>query len=474
MKRIFPLIGLLALLASCDDDTASLGIYSLSDGITNSTDIFELTTRSVKMDSVVATSTTSYLGYIVDPETGIDLQAEFAAQYYVSEDYTFPDKSIMLARVDTGLQRGVAVCDSIDMRIYFDDYYGDGDNPMKIEVYELDIDNVLSEDSVYYTDLDLTQFLPEGATPLASRVFTPLDYNVDEDELTSSTHSHNVHVALPQSFGQRIMDSYYANPSSFKDSYHFIREVFPGFYIRTTNSEGTMLYSYVGTLNLYFTYGEAEEEDSVYTGVARFAATPEVIQTTHFTGGDLSPLLDDTSCTYLKTPAGICTEMTLPIDEIFSGDHAADSISMASVTLTRYNKTQDDYQLGTPDELLMVRKDDYADFFLDAEVSDDRISYTTSFSSTYNTYTFDNICRLIAYCKHEKANEAASEGISEDEWAEQHPDWNKVLLIPVVTSSNTSGTEVSVNHDMSLNSIRLVGGDTKIEMQVIYSKFYQE
>ncbi len=474
-KAALALLLLAALAtASCDDNTATLGIYPETDGITNSTAIYQLTTRSLKMDSVVASSTVSSLGNIIDPETGVSVKADFAAQFYTFEDYEFPAKNLMIGEVDGKEQKGVVQCDSVEIRLYFDDYYGDGNNPMKLEVYELSQDNLLEEDSTYYTDLDLSQFLKDNAQPIASRVFTPLDYNLDESELTSSSHSHNVHIMLDRELGQRLMEKYYEDPSNYKDSYTFIRNVFPGLYFTTSNGIGTMLSVYVGTCNVYFHYGDEEEEDSVYVGMSRFTATPEVIQTTHFSNGDMSKLIDDTSCTYLKTPAGICTELTLPIDEVFSGEHSTDSVSLASVTLTRYNKEQNDYQLGTPSTLLMVRKADYGSFFRDKEVSDSRTSYTTSFSSTYNTYTFDNICRLLAYCKHEKINEAQKAGITEDEWAAQHPDWNKVLLIPVTTSSNTSGTEVSVNHDMSLGSIRLVGGDTKIDMQVVYSKFYQE
>ncbi len=469
-------LGLLTVcaVAACDDNTASIGIYPVTDGITNSTSIYQITTRSLRMDSVVANSTTSYLGYITDPETGVDVEAEFAAQFYTQENYEFPAKNLMIGTVDGEDMRGVVQCDSTEIRLYFDDYYGDGNNPMKVELYELDIDNVLDEEETYYTDTDLSDYIAPDAEPLGARVFTPLDYNLTNTELTSSSHSHNVRIMLGKELGQRIMDKYYEDPTNFKDSYHFIRNVFPGVYVKAANGQGTMLSVYVGTCNVYFRYGDADNADSVYVGMARFAATPEVIQTTHFSNGDMDALIDDATCTYLKTPAGICTEMTLPIDEVFSGEHITDSVSMASVTLTRYNKEQNDYQLGTPGTLLMVRKDEYSTFFKEHKVSDDRTSYTTSFSSTYNTYTFDNICRLLAYCKHEKMSEAAKAGITEDEWAELHPDWNKVLLIPVTTSSNTSGTEVSVNHDLSLNSIRLVGGDTRIEMQVVYSKFYQE
>ncbi len=458
---------------SCNDNTASIGIYPETDGITNSISIYQLTSRSVKMDSVVANSTVSYLGNIVDPETDVTVEGEFAAQFYVLEDYSYPNKNLMIGDVDGEEQRGIVQCDSAEVRLYFNDYYGDDNNPMKVEVYELDINNVLSEDSVYYTDMDLTAYIAPDQGPLCSRVFTPMDYNLSESELTSDSHSHNVRLMLDNEFGQRIMEKYYEDASYFQDSYHFIRNVMPGMFFKITNGEGTMLSVYVGNINVYFRYGD-EELDTTYVGVSRFSATPEVIQTTHFTNGDMSSLIEDNSCTYLKTPAGICTEITLPIDEVFSGQHSTDSVSLASVTLTRYNKEQNDYQLDTPATLLMVRKQDYNSFFRNNEVSNSRTSYTTSFSSTYNTYTFDNICRLLAFCKHEKIEEAQKAGITEEEWATLHPDWNKVLLIPVVTSTNTSGSQVSVNHDMGLNSIRLVGGDTKIDMQVVYSKFYQE
>ncbi len=466
------LIGTLA--TACDDNTSSLGIYSLQDELTTSTGIYQLTTRSVEMDSVVATSTISYLGRITDPETEVEIEAEFAAQFYTFENYEFPKQELMLSESD---ELGVVHCDSTEVRLYFEDYYGDDNNPLKVAVYELSAENIIVEDSVYYTTQDLSLFLSADAEPLCQRVIVPMDYNVAASELTSSTHSHNVRFALPQTFGQSIMEKYYESPSSFVDSYHFIREVFPGLLFRTTAGEGSMYSFYVGTVNVYFHYQGTTDEgnDTIMTGVARFSATPEVIQTTRFEGGDISELVEDQSCTWLKTPASICTEVTLPIDEIFSGEHAADSLSLCALTFTRYNKEQDDYQLGTPQELLLVRKGDYKDFFLDSEVSDDRISYTTSFSSTYNTYTFNNVCRLLAYCKHEKMTAAEEQGISEEEWAEANPDWNKVLLVPVTTSSNTSGDEVSVQHDLSLGSIRLVGGDENpISFQVVYSKFYQE
>jgi hypothetical protein len=51
-----------------------------------------------------------------------------------------------------------------------------------------------------------------------------------------------------------------------------------------------------------------------------------------------------------------------------------------------------------------------------------------------------------------------------------------VVLIPVKVSSTTNSQgvsqQVSVAHDMDMNSVRLVGGPGQpIQMQVIYSKY---
>lgn len=478
MRKLFQALSILLTIAfaACDDNTGTLGIHSEEDGITNSTEVFNVTTRSIAMDSVVANSTKCYLGRIYDPETDTEVNASFAAQFHTTEDYQFPPRDVMVGDVDNVETRGVLQCDSCEVHLYFESYLGDDSNPMKLEVYELSDKEFLSEDSVYYTDIDLSKYLKADAEPIAERIFTPKDYNQASTTLSGSSYNPNVKITLPNSLGQRILEKYYEKPSNFADSYHFIRNVFPGLYFRTSNGEGTMLTVYVGTLNIFYRYAD-EVEDTVYNAVTRFASTPEVIQSTHFDNSGLTTLLNDNSCTYLKTPAGICTEMTLPIEDLFMGKHATDSISLARIVLTRYNKTQNEYQLGTPSELLMVRKAELRDFFASNHVANGRTSYTTSFKSSDNTYTFDNICRLLVYCKREyETKKAAYEkgGITSEEWNKYVEEWNKVVLVPVTTSSTTRDGytyQVSVNHDLNLNSIRLVGGETPIKMQVVYSKF---
>lgn len=491
----------LALLNACDDNTGNMGIFPETDGISNSVGTYSVFTKSMQMNSVIANNTNSYLGDVTDPETGTSIHADFIAQFATFENYSLPEKSMMVAvtRNDDGSitdkVQGTVKCDSCEVRLYFDDYYGDSNNPMKVDVYQLD--KALSENSTFYTDTDLMQYVASGATPIASRVFTPSDYNLSDTELNSSSHTDNVHITLPATVGQKILDNYYAHPDNFKDSYTFTHNVLPGLLFRA-NGTGTMLRVYVSTINIYFNYTEAGKPNDIQVGVSRFSATPEVIQSTRFENGDMGSLAAQTTHTYLKTPAGICTEMELPVDEVFessymrngvSYSHKGDSISQASISFVAYNKVTGSnyeeearYELDTPGTLLLVRKSEMSNFFKNREVADNRTSFTAGFNSSNNTYTFSNIGRLLSYLYNEKRNAIlatlpqnhtdAEYAAASATWEAANPEWNHAVLIPVTTNSNSSGNMVSVSHDMSLSSIRLVGGTTKpIELKVVYSTF---
>lgn len=466
------------LIAGCDDNTSTMGIPSKDEEVFPSYGTFLAYTHSEAMDSVLGNSTSSYLGSIDDPETGTRIRADFAAQFHTFENYSFPKFDLMFP--DDGVKRTTDSirCDSVEVRLYFSNYYGAKNAPLKLEVYPLDKNNVLQEEEDYYTDTNLDQFVLPGSEPIATKVFTTEDYNLADAERNSATHADNVRIMLPDTVGSLIMRAYYDHPEYFKDSYTFIRKVCPGFLFKIRSGNGSMLSVDVSTLNIYFNFYDKVKRDSTCSALARFAATPEVIQSTQFSNDDMQSLVEEDDCTYLKTPAGIMTVAQLPINEIYQ-NHETDSVSRAQLTFTRLNNTKPSTQsLGIPQSLLLVRKADATSFFKKRSVADSKTSYTTSYSSTYNTYTFNNICRLISLCRKEKQAGMKAENLTEQEWEQKHPDWNKVVLIPVSisTATDTYGEthQVSVTHDMSMNSIRLQGGaNTPIKMQVIYSRFKQ-
>ena len=449
------------LIAGCDDNTSTMGIPSKDEEVFPSYGTFLAYTHSEAMDSVLGNSTSSYLGSIDDPETGTRIRADFAAQFHTFENYSFPKFDLMFP--DDGVKRTTDSirCDSVEVRLYFSNYYGAKNAPLKLEVYPLDKNNVLQEEEDYYTDTDLDQFVLPGSEPIATKVFTTEDYNLADAERNSATHADNVRIMLPDTVGSLIMRAYYDHPEYFKDSYTFIRKVCPGFLFKIRSGNGSMLSVDVSTLNIYFNFYDKVKRDSTCSALARFAATPEVIQSTQFSNDDMQSLVEEDDCTYLKTPAGIMTVAQLPINEIYQ-NHETDSVSRAQLTFTRLNNTKPSTQsLGIPQSLLLVRKADATSFFKKRSVADSKTSYTTSYSSTYNTYTFNNICRLISLCRKEKLAGMKAENLTEQEWEQKHPDWNKVVLIPVTisTTTDTYGNthQVSVTHDMGMNSIRAVG-----------------
>ena len=126
----------------------------------------------------------------------------------------------------------------------------------------------------------------------------------------------------------------------------------------------------------------------------------------------------------------------------------------------------------------MCERDSMYSFFENAHTIDNRQTYVnnealTSTTST-NQYSFNNISMLIR-----QMADAKKAGLSKNpNWLEEHPNWNKVVLIPVTLTLNSLSAIVRVSHDMSLTSTRLVGGRNNpydpIKISVIYSKFAEK
>ena len=246
----------------------------------------------------------------------------------------------------------------------------------------------------------------------------------------------------------------------------FIKDVFKGVYVKCTQGDGTVLKIYRARLDIGFKrYIESStgERDSIQALSAPFYSGKEVLQVNNFDNDDLAPLANEQEHTYLKTPAGLYTEVTLPILDIVGPD----TINSAKITFTRYNETAG--HTRTPHStLLMVRKCDMYKFFLKNKLADSKTSFITGFTSSTNEYTFSNIASLIKACHREY-----QEGVENNSnWEAENPDWNKVVLIPVSTTEDSNNSIVKIMHDISISSVRLRGGtEYEIPIEVITSKF---
>ncbi|MGN1353343.1 MAG: DUF4270 domain-containing protein [Alloprevotella sp.] len=474
---------------ACDDDTAAIGtgVMPGNDNVATSQSTYVINSRTIATDSVLANSNDSYLGCVIDPETRAKTTSNFLAQYYLLDNTRLPDRDKLVYEPNGDIR-----VDSCDVRVYIKSYYGDSLQTMKLRVQELDTNKIVKEYIPYYSNLDAADFYTTGKGATASMAYAVKDLTRPDSITENAGYYRSFIVRMPKEFGLRLMNKYYENPAFYSNAYQFIHHVCPGFYFETQGGVGSMIEVQTSTLNLYFPYHTTNEagNDTIVDGLQRMAATSEVIQQTIIDNEIPAEMLStDNDYTYIKSPAGLFTELELPVSEVLAGEHYNDTINSATLTLSRYNNsTADEHNLPAPTDILMVRKANLYSFFEKNSLPNTADSFVATFNESYNAYSFSNISRMITTIKQER-DEGAGVTLQDDEptrlrkyavWEQANPDWNKVVLVPIktvyTTSTNYYGqatkTLLSVKNQMGMYSTRLKGGQNGlITMDVVYSRF---
>lgn len=482
-SKFFVALSLAAItLASCDTTTDTIGssLTNDRDGMQISAQTFSVASRSLVADSVLSRNITGYLGKVRDPETGAYITGDFMAQFNNLEGFSFPEKANLVTTDANGNEvKGVVKADSCELRLFYTNLYGDSTQLMKLTAYEMG--KPMNENRTYYSNFDPANngYIREGGLH-KDKVYSLIDYNVNQSRRDSTGYIPYITIKLKgpytdkdgktyDSYGTYIMQKYYDNPANFKNAFAFRNNVVPGFFFKHKNGVGNMAYITQSQLDVYFSH---VADDSLYHSAAVFWGTEEVLQTSTITNDkqSMEKLANDESCTYLKTPAGIFTELTLPVEKIMSG-HENDTITSAKLVLQRLNnKTTSDYMFGVPSEILMIPTDSLYSFFEHNNIYNNKNSFVASWAynaaqgSFNNSYTFNNIAGMISSMYNSDRTSA---------------NWNKVVLVPVEikTTTTSAGTKtvVKVTNNMALTSTRLVKGteadDSPIKLSVIYSRF---
>lgn len=490
--RLLTVLVIAALtFAACDDTTEGIGgsITNKIDNINISNSAFNVTTKSIVADSVLSRNNTGLIGNMKDPETHNYVKGDYMTQLSV-----LPTFSVDTLDYIKKANNGSIEADSCYLLVSYNASYGDTIAPMKVTAYEMT--KPMAEDQEYYSNYDAFKkgWVNENNQHWSS------NYNLSN---TSDVKNFKIYLNKPyttkdgktyKNYGSYIMQTYAEHPEYFKTNYKFLHNVCPGFYIKNVGGTGNMAKIWNTELIFYWTRHKTikakdgvTDSTAVSIGYNRFDGTEEVLQLNKIENDteNLKKLASQEDWTYLKSPAGIFTEVTLPIDDIMKG-HEKDTLNTATISFPRLNNADEDnpYNFATPSTILMVQKDSLQSFFEKSKLADNRTSYTASYSSTgtyKNAYTFQNIANLVSAMYKNKG---------------KGENWNKVVLVPVNVITTTQGytTVISkINHDMSLASTRLIVGtddpdkdyttDKKtgkkvasgpIRIKVIYSKFKEE
>ena len=523
-KLFLSLTALVALLCSCDDNTNDIGgsIIDNLDNVNVVSDTFSVATESAEMDSVYSRSSIGYLGKVKDPETNGTIQGNFTTQFYTLEGTQLPKKESIASR----LADGSIIADSCILYLYYDSYFGDSLSTMKVKATEMK--EAMKEGKKYYSNHSMKSLLrTDGGAVNVNKTYSLYD-------LAADTVPKKIRIKLPNSkldenrnivgkgiyrsnasldggeskdyynYGTYLLNKYYENPTNYKNAYNFTNKVCPGFYFQIQDGLGSMAYINMSQMLVYYKYtyekteADGTKKDTTVNVVSTFAGTEEVIQSTKIENGgkaikELVKEGESNGYTWIKSPAGICTKMTIPVDDIMEG-HENDTINSVRVSLTRVNDQKDDkYHFSKPSSLLMVPDTLYKNFFEKGQLADNITSYIAVYSANdsystlaaENSYTFHNIANLVKYMRGVR-DEAIK---TNPDWEKEHPNWNKVCIVPVSTTYATVGQSqslVKVENNMGLSETRLAKGDgitpmgannkpdkdkIKLKMIVVYSKF---
>lgn len=471
-------IGLAATLYSCDDTTTGIGDFVAdTDEITASAQTFEATTKTLKYtdlnpNGVFSRTSNAYLGKFTDPDFGT-YTSDFITQINCTEDFEFPET--MQDIVSTTLE------------LSYSSFFGDSLAPMRVRVDLLnrEIDDDGEDLGLYYTSYNPEDFYDKNKEALAEQDYAVRNNSWTDEEIDSIKSADGYYPPLvidldkakkakgEETFSAYLKRKYNEDKNNFKDSYSFIHNVLPGFYVHNTSGEGSILY--IGDIWLrmkvsYLMESSSGKVDSLVYTYIPFAATNEVYMSTRLSnsGDNLERLAAETHNTYLKTPAGLCTEVKLPLKEMYEA-LGNDTLNSVSMSFTKYKNISESsasspYKMGTPQNLLLIRKSEVKNFFEQKQTYDSKTSFLGTYSSTTNSYSFSQMNRLIS--------QIFSDMRTKEEPAEGWDEYNTLVLIPVKTETDSQGNTIGLSHDLEVNSAKLVGGEDgeKIKMEVIYTK----
>ena len=443
MKKSIFLVLLCSLLCwSCYDELNKVGpgIQPEGDVIAVFADTVTFSAVTVQTDSIYARYTGGLLGELYDEFYG-SIKSDYLCQFYnPPESRAFPD-SIVGEKID-----------SVALRIVFrqsQSWIGDSLTVMQAAVYPVIKPLALQT----YTNIDISDYYDK--TPLGEKSYTA--YSVGMPDSVQKM----LFIKLDKQLGQKFYDESKKDPNvnntAFRNQASF-NEFFPGIYVTTTGGVGNIVNVSSTTL---FVFYRVNVEDSTATGgispkdtYTQFTATTEVVQLNRVQNSDLDQMLNDASATYMKTPAGVYTEVGIPVKAIAEGSKGK-KLNNVSFRLKAYPRdARGGYGLQAPPYLLMVPRDSMTSFFERKKLTDS-ISFVTSFDSTRLVYDFGNISEFI----NNRYRNAPDE------------DTVYVSLVPVSIATESGGTVTAINNYMVPSTVALKVDEQSREMRIISSKY---
>ena len=423
MLKFASLLFVLFVFFSCSkDNITGMTVLDTDDEILVGTDTFRLLTYMIQAEHIPSDPDSILLGE-ADNNLGT-LHADFITQLTCPEGFVFPEN---------------AVLDSATLTLYYQNWYGDGNSPMAINIYQLD-KKTLDYDSVYYSDIDISEYCSKADSTIAvtqPRIITAASPKNTYSSSSVSLSLINFRLTDP------VMNKLY-NGGKYLSQQQF-NEAFKGFYVTTEFGSATVLYivNMAVTLHYHFSY-QLNGRDTTSTDAVYFYSTDEVrnvnrVQYTH-TPDYAAELMKDSTISYIASPANIYTVIDIPMakmvesvkDSILNGKRPYVNSAEIKIYATNYTTQPDSNDVTQwaqpPRYMLMIAAEKAEDFFYSRSLPND----STALLSALATET-DSLDNTLAYYSYD-----VSYALTEYLHNPEPIDTFSVVLIPVSVAAQTS------------------------------------
>lgn len=391
----FSKIAILSLVAvliiSCNDNLDQVGftIQPGKDRLSVGVDTLKLQARTVRVDSVYSKTNYPVLGEYIDPVFGT-IKSDYIGEFYMPSEIGFKDGAII---------------DSVRAIITYRTFMGDSLAPMELSVYEVNKSLKGTDD---FTNIDAKEFADMTA-PIGVQTFTGSNSNYTLVTTTASDYStvtykrYEIDVDLPIDIGHTFLAEYKKPGHGEMASTDRFRSFFPGLYFTTTFGNGTIISVDLTSLYVHYHYldekGSSTGQDTIRTDAFRLNVTPEVRQVNSISNKNDDLLIDNSTHTYIKSPAGVNTEITFPVSEIHDRlkEQALNLVDFTVYALPEANENEL-VKLNPPNYLLLINKDSLDGFFENSKLRDNVTSFLSeAFDSSTYSYKFNNISTMLNY-----------------------------------------------------------------------------
>lgn len=398
--KLYKLSGIITLLAffaaftACEEETTSIGsaIASGEVEITIDTFYFNLNGKPIELESFDSKTGNLMIGNIQVKDYG-NLNCSFVTRLMCAANLQVDDSLFFSERVDScklvlGAER--------------DEIIGDSLAPQRLAVYTLtkqlpsDINNNFDPSGFY-----------NPASPLASRSYT-LSQIWNKDSSFYKESYVELTLNLPVEFGKKIFDEYKNNPEVFQWPQTMAEKFLPGIFVKSTFGKGSV--ANINALYVAIFYHSLADKTTINDTdtiveqihvnhvVYPFTVSPEVVSSNNILY-EPSDYIKEKNAekdgqVVITTPGGYIASFDFPAQTLIDR-YKEKEIHLSTVNelllFIPASKYSIDSGISVAQNLLMVKKSEYEEFFAKNKTPDNISSFTGVYDPDKGRYYFTTL-----------------------------------------------------------------------------------